>query len=359
MICTLAGFAQTPFCLFLNSYATIHDVIPLALTLALFPFSDFYPFFRPTLDLDVVMRASASEHTYARAFINKFVQNANAQNGNIRTKGANDKARHKRSIIKELEAFLAASPDNTVLTDLSSELFSNETVLEILGPALGVQAISLVEIRQAERAAAAALTSEPPSCTNNEQSVTDATVADDRSAHDASAKVDLDVPIAKKQHTPPLTENQETSTTAQGRDCDLPGDPATEQRVQMFSRLLKRTLDEGGSPDALIREMFKRPEPPTVIDTTSKVRDDLSELHSVAGGQQMASQQRHGLLQSLQHSMHPTPTNIPTPKQSVLPLGTTPSLAGLASNLLGNDTGMFCLLTFRFILSLLRTLILQ
>ena len=91
------------------------------------------------------MRASASDHTGARALINKFVQNANAQNGNIRTKGANDKARHKRSIIKELEAFLAASPENKVLTDLSSELLSNDTVREILGPTLGSQAIALVE----------------------------------------------------------------------------------------------------------------------------------------------------------------------------------------------------------------------
>ena len=126
----------------------------------------------------------------------------------------------------------------------------------------------------------------------------------------------------------------------------------------MFSRLIKRTVDAGGSPDALIREMFKRPEPPTVIDTTSKVQDDLSELHSVAGGQQMASQQRSGLLQRLQHSMNPTPTDIQHPKQSALPFGTTPSLAGLASHLLGNDTGMPYLLTFRFIPSLPCTLIL-
>ena len=51
VICTLAGIAQTPFCLFPNSYVQTHDVIPLVLTLALFPFSDFYPFFRSTLDL--------------------------------------------------------------------------------------------------------------------------------------------------------------------------------------------------------------------------------------------------------------------------------------------------------------------
>ena len=74
----------------------------------------------------------------------------------------------------------------------------------------------------------------------------------------------------------------------------------------MFSRLIKRTVDAGGSPDALIREMFKRPEPPTVIDTSSKAQDDLSEMHSVAGGQPVASQQRSGLLQRLQHSMNPT-----------------------------------------------------
>ena len=278
------------------------------------------------------------------------MQNANAQNGNIRTKGANDKARHKRSIIKELEAFLAASPENKVLTDLSSELLSNDTVREILGPTLGSQAIALVETRQAEKAAAAALTSEPPSGTSNEQAATDETVTDNRSAPDASAKADLDLPIAKKQ--PPPTEQQETSTTAQDRDCDLPGDPATEQRVQMFSRLIKRTVDAGGSTEALIREMFKRPEPPTVVDTSSKAQDDLSEMHSVAGGQPVASQQRSGLLQRLHNSMHPTPTNIQHPKPSALPYGATPSLAGLASHLLGNDTGMSYLLPFRFTPSL-------
>jgi len=139
----------------------------------------------------------------------------------------------------------------------------------------------------------------PPPGTSNEHTGTDATAADDHSGTDALNTVDSTIPIARKQHTPSLSKIQETSTTAQGRDCDSPGDPATEQRVQMFSHVLRRTFDGGENPDALFRDMLKRQEPPTIFDTSSKATADLSELHSVAGGQQTASQQRNGLFRRL------------------------------------------------------------
>ena len=199
----------------------------------------------------------------------------------------------------------------------------------------------MVEFQQAEKAAVAILPSEPPSGTSNENTSTDAEEEDDRSVKDAPSWVNFTIPIAQKQHTPSLTENQEASTTAQGRDSDLPGDPVTEQRVQVFSCFLKQTYEEGENPVAIIREMLKHPQPPTDIDTSSKAYpDNMSELHSLAGGQQAASQQRSELLQHLQLSVNPPGRGNQHPKQSVLSLGSANSLAGLASNLLGTDTAM-------------------
>ena len=135
------ALANARFFLISKTLAYSHDVKPSVLILPLFSFFRLPYVFRPTIKLDVLTRASASEHNSAHALLNKFVHNANAQSANIQTKETNDKAHHKRSIIKELKTFLAASPNNKVLTALSSKHFSNDTIIEILGHTLGEQAL--------------------------------------------------------------------------------------------------------------------------------------------------------------------------------------------------------------------------
>lgn len=76
------------------------------------------------------------------------MHNANTRG---KSKGANDKARHKISFLRELEQFFAAYPDNRLVTEFFLEQITGATIVEILGHTLGDQVLRLVEFRQAKR----------------------------------------------------------------------------------------------------------------------------------------------------------------------------------------------------------------
>ena len=76
---------------------------------------------RLSLEASVIRQLRVTDDKRARALMQNFVLNANANEAGIKWKSAagNGKIRHKSMMLGELEAFIAASPMNTFLTDLT------------------------------------------------------------------------------------------------------------------------------------------------------------------------------------------------------------------------------------------------
>ena len=126
------------------------------------------------MDKEVLTKLSDSADTStARAIAIKLALNANANVGSVKWKGAKDKPRQLKSIVRELETYLAASTDNVILTDLSIEKCDDAAIIDVLGDTLGSQALELVAIRQAERAKTANITSERTNGASNDAADSD------------------------------------------------------------------------------------------------------------------------------------------------------------------------------------------
>ena len=250
---------------------------------------------RPSLEASVIRQLRDTDDKRARALTQKFVLNANANGAGIKWESAagNGKMRHKSTMLGELDAFIAASPSNTFLTDLTIDQWSDSTVTEVLGATLGERTLRYVAAHQAKMAKAADITNDSSSGDANESSAskvieqTTTNNAEVPQDHNDTRRSSDSFKIPRKKSTLP-DDDEDTFRKEAFQDETAQLSKVERERVHSYLQLVK----QGGCVEKILVHAMtqaSRMAPPVDIEAQNAIDDSLSQMdnqHSVSSTMQ-------------------------------------------------------------------------